>query len=162
MVFDAIGFIYPDYHYPIKGQEKKRKTAASATVAKPKGKKIKVLTHRPRYIEPAVVPKFGAETSSADEAKEAAPLVQSTEEPIVVPKVPSVELVETKVDRAEEPKIEEIMKMPEILSPPTEAKLPKVLKASAVTPKRRRMANVLDAVLETTRGLEPCSYKESC
>jgi hypothetical protein len=22
-VFDAIGFVYPDYHYPIKGQEKK-------------------------------------------------------------------------------------------------------------------------------------------
>jgi hypothetical protein len=40
-VFDAIGFIYPDYHYPIKGQGKKRKTAASATVAEPKGKKIK-------------------------------------------------------------------------------------------------------------------------
>jgi hypothetical protein len=29
-VFDAIGFIYPDYHYPLRGQEKKRKTAASA------------------------------------------------------------------------------------------------------------------------------------
>jgi hypothetical protein len=64
-IFDAIGFVYPDYHYPIKGQEKKRKTAASATVAEPKGKKIKVMTHRPRYIEPAVVPKFGAGTSLA-------------------------------------------------------------------------------------------------
>jgi hypothetical protein len=161
-VFDAIGFVYPDYHYPIKGQEKKRKTAASATVAEPKGKKIKVLTHRPRYIEPAVVPKFGAETCSADEAKEAAPLVQSIVEPIVVPKVPTVELVETKVDRAEEPKIEKIMKMPEILSPPTEAKLPKVQKASAATPKRRRKANVMDGCAGDYEGLEPCSYKESC
>jgi hypothetical protein len=44
-VFDAIGFVYPDYRYPIKGQEKKRKTAASAIVAEPKGKMIKVLTH---------------------------------------------------------------------------------------------------------------------
>jgi hypothetical protein len=159
-VFDVIGFVYPDYHYPIKGQEKKRKTAASATVAKPKGKKIKVLTHRPRYIEPAVVPKFGAGTSSADEAKEAAPLVQSTVESIVVPKVPTIEPVETKVDRAEEPKIEKIMKMPEVLSPPTEAKLPKVQKASAVTPKRRRMANVLDAVLETTKALSPAPTRK--
>jgi hypothetical protein len=24
-VFDAIGFVYPDYHYPLRGQEKKRK-----------------------------------------------------------------------------------------------------------------------------------------
>jgi hypothetical protein len=116
--------------------------------------------HRPCYIEPAVVPKFGVGTSSADEAKEAAPLVQSTKEPIVVPKVHSVEPVETKVDRAEEPKIEEIMKMPEILSPPTEAKLPKVQKASAATPKRRRMANVLDAILETTKALSPAPTKK--
>jgi hypothetical protein len=30
-VFDAIGFIYPDYRYPLRGQGKKRKTATSAT-----------------------------------------------------------------------------------------------------------------------------------
>jgi hypothetical protein len=27
-VFDAIGFKYPDYHYPLRGQGKKRKIAA--------------------------------------------------------------------------------------------------------------------------------------
>jgi hypothetical protein len=56
--FDAIGFIYPDYRYPLRGQEKKRKIAASVTPTEPvpKSKKMKVLTHRPRYIEPAVVP----------------------------------------------------------------------------------------------------------
>jgi hypothetical protein len=67
-VFDAIGFVYPDYHYPLRGKEKKRKTAALATVAEPKGKKMKVLTYWLCYIEPAVVPKFGAGTSSAAEA----------------------------------------------------------------------------------------------
>jgi hypothetical protein len=46
-VFDAIGFIYPDYHYPLQRQGKKRKTTASATTAVQKGKKEKVLTHRP-------------------------------------------------------------------------------------------------------------------
>jgi hypothetical protein len=47
-VFDAIGFIYPDYRYPLRGQQKKRKIAASSTPAEPvsKGKKMKVLTHR--------------------------------------------------------------------------------------------------------------------
>jgi hypothetical protein len=159
-VFDVVGFVYPDYHYPIKGQEKKRKNVASTIVAEPKGKKMKVLTNRPRYIEPVVVPKFGAGTSSATEAKEAALTVQSTEEPIVVPKLPTVEPVETKVDKAEEPKIEEIMKMPEILSPPTEGKLPKVPKASVATPKRRRMANVLDAVLETRKALSPAPTRK--
>jgi hypothetical protein len=47
MVFDAIGFVYPDYRYPLRGQGKKRKTAASATTVVPKGKKVKVLTHQP-------------------------------------------------------------------------------------------------------------------
>jgi hypothetical protein len=77
-----------------------------------------------------------------------------------MPKTPTVELVEAKVDKAKKPKVEEIMKMPKIMSPPTEAKLPKVQKASAATPKRRRMANVLDAVLETTKALSPAPTKK--
>jgi hypothetical protein len=43
--------------------------------------------------------------------------------------------------------------MHEILSPPAEAKMSKVQKAPATTPKRRRMASVMDAVLETTKAL---------
>jgi hypothetical protein len=161
-VFDAIGFVYPDYNYPVRGQGKKRKTVALATPVEhvPKGKKVKVLTHRPRYIEPAVVPEFGAGTSSATEIREIVPTAQSTEEPAVMPKVLTVKLVETKVDKAEEPKIEEIMKMPEILSPPTEAIVQKVQMGSAVTPKRRRMANVLDVVLETTKTLSPAPIRK--
>jgi hypothetical protein len=50
--------------------------------------------------------------------------------------------------------------MPEILSPPAEAKLPKVQKAPAATPKRRRMASVLDAVMETTKALSPAPTKK--
>jgi hypothetical protein len=137
------------------------KTAASTTPVEPvpKGKKVKVLTHRPRYIEPAVVPEFGAGTTSATEIKEIVPTAQSTEEPAVMPKVLTVKLVETKVDKAEEPKIEEIMKMPEILSPPTEATVPKVQMGFVVTPKRR-MANVLDVVLETIKTLSPASTRK--
>jgi hypothetical protein len=47
-VFDVIGFVYPDYTYPSRKQGNKRKTAASAISGVPHGKKIKVLTHRPR------------------------------------------------------------------------------------------------------------------
>jgi hypothetical protein len=78
-VFDAIGFVFPDYRYPPQGQKRKGapsgKVAASAAPSEPapKSKKLKVLTHRPRYIEPAIVPEFGEETSSATEAKEPAP-----------------------------------------------------------------------------------------
>jgi hypothetical protein len=165
-VFDAIGFVYPDYRYPLRGQGVKRKiaasgkVAASAIIAEPKGKKMKVLTHRPRYIEPAVIPEFGEGASSAAETRETVLPSQSTEEPAVMPKVPTVKLAETKVDKAEEPKTEEIMKMLEILNPPTEATVPKVQMGSATTPKRRRMANMLDVVLETTKTLSPAPIRK--
>jgi hypothetical protein len=48
-VFDAIGFVHPDYRYPVWGQGKKRKADALAAPAEPvpkaAGKKMKVLTH---------------------------------------------------------------------------------------------------------------------
>jgi hypothetical protein len=161
-VFDAIGFIYPDYHYPLRGQEKKRKIAASVIPAEPmlKSKKVKVLTHRSCYIEPAVVPEFDAESSSAAEATETALIAQSTEEVTVMPKLLIAESVEAKVGKVEKAKVEEIIKVPKILSPPTEAKLPKVQKTSTTTPKRRRMANMLDVVLETTKALSPAAKKK--
>jgi hypothetical protein len=52
------------------------------------------------------------------------------------------------------------MKMPEILSPPTEATVSKAQKGFAATPKRRRMANVLDVVLETTKTLSPAPTRK--
>jgi hypothetical protein len=63
-VFDAIGFVYPDYSYPIRGQKRKgtssaKEVALAAPIEPtPKRKKTKVLTHRPRYIEPVTVPEF--------------------------------------------------------------------------------------------------------
>jgi hypothetical protein len=161
-IFDAIGFVYLDYRYLLRRQEKKRKIAASVTPVEPvpKIKKMKVLTHRPRYIEPAVVPDFGVGSSSATEATQTALITQSAEELTVMPKDHTVKAVEDKVDKADEPKVEEIIKMPKILSPPTKANLSKVQKASTATPKRRRMANVLDVVLETTKALSPASSKK--
>jgi hypothetical protein len=60
-VLDVIGFVYPDYRYLLRGQERKRKIVASVTPAEPmpKSKKVKVLTRRSRYIDLAVVPEFG-------------------------------------------------------------------------------------------------------
>jgi hypothetical protein len=104
-VFDAIGFVYPDYRYPPRGQKRKgatsEKVAASAAPSEPasKRKKLKVLTHRPRYIEPAIVPEFGGETSSVTEAKEAAPPTQKTKELATMPKAPSTKLIETRLTK---------------------------------------------------------------
>jgi hypothetical protein len=70
-----------------------------------------------------------------------------------VPKVPTVRLAEAKDVKAEEPHVERMIEMPEILSPPAAADLLKMHRAPVVTLKRRRMASVLDAVIETTKAL---------
>jgi hypothetical protein len=151
-VFDAIGFMYPDYRYPLWGQKRKGaalvKDVASAASSEPapKRKKVKVLTHRPRYIEMATVPEFGGETSSATEAKETA-LMQKTEEPTATPKVPLAKLGEPKVDNVKEAEVER-KKISEVTSPSAEVTVPKAQKDLTVTPKRKRMVHVLDVLEE--------------
>jgi hypothetical protein len=143
-VFDAIGFVYPDYRYPPRGQKRRGATSgkdvasAASSEPAPKRKKVKVLTHRPRYIEPAIVPEFGGGTSSAIEAKGPA-LTQRIEEPAAMPKA----------DKIEEPRTEGT-KTSEVLSPSAGVEMPKAQKGLAATPKRKRMASVLD-VLETIK-----------
>jgi hypothetical protein len=148
--------VYPDYRYPPRGQKRKGvtsvKVAASAAPSEPvpKSKKLKVLTHRPRYIEPAVVPEFGGETSSTTEAKGPAPPTQKIEEPTAMSNAPSARLAEPKTDKTEEPRIEGTKTL-EVLSPSAEVTMPKAQKGLAATPKRKRMASVLD-VLETVKS----------
>jgi hypothetical protein len=150
-VFGVIGSVYPNYSYPSRKQGKKRKTVASAISVVPKGKKIKVLTHRPRYIETATVPKLGEGTSSTAEAEQptlAIPWEDLTE----LLKVPAAGPAETpkhgaeaKEKAAKEPELGEMVELPKILSPPAEPELSKITRGPAITPKRRRMASVLDA-----------------
>jgi hypothetical protein len=86
--------LYPDYRYPLRGQKRKgatsRKVAASAAPSEPapKSEKLKVLTHRPRYIESVVVPEFGGETSSSAALKDPIPSTQKAKEPTTMPKHP--------------------------------------------------------------------------
>jgi hypothetical protein len=97
-----------------------------------------------------VVPELGDETSSAAESKEPILPTQKAEEPATMPKAPSAEQAEAKTgkDKAEEPKTEKIL---EYLSPSAEVIVPRIQKGLAATPKRRRMANVLD-VLESVKA----------
>jgi hypothetical protein len=170
-VFDAIGFVYPDYCYPIRRQKRKNTTSAKEEAAtapsepEPKRKKIKVLTHRPRYIEPASVPEFTGETSSATEAKkptkptllpevaemaEAPTRIELEEPKILLPKTEEMaEALSTeKMEKVKKPTEE---KTSEVASPAANVETVKNQKVPAVTPKRKRMANVLD-VLETIKS----------
>jgi hypothetical protein len=144
-VFDAIGFVYPDYRYPTRGQKRKNtsstKEAASSAPSEPapERKRVKVLTHRPRYIEPAIVPEFAGETSSATEAKEPTPLpnIERLAEVLAMEKIEKLRAEETKTS--------------EVLSPSAKIEAAKSQKGPAVTLKRKRMVNVLD-VLETIKS----------
>jgi hypothetical protein len=49
-VFDAIGFIYPDYYFPPRNRGSKRKSAPKTSSVVPRPKKAKILTHRPKVI----------------------------------------------------------------------------------------------------------------
>jgi hypothetical protein len=141
-VFDAIGFMYPDYRYPTRGQKRKSATSgkdvtlAAPSEPAPKRRKVKVLTHRPRYIEPATVPKFGGETSSATEAKEPA-LMQKIEEPTTMPKASSAKLAEPKADNIEKIEVERT-KILEVISPLAEVTVPKAQKDLTTTPRGKR------------------------
>jgi hypothetical protein len=103
------------------------------------------------------VPEFGGETSSATEAKEPAPPMQKIEESVVMLKVPSTELAEPKTDKTEEPRIEGT-KILEVVSPSEEVTVLKAQKGLAATPKRKRMASVLD-VLESVKASSPTPGK---
>jgi hypothetical protein len=92
---------------------------------------------------------FGSETSSATEAKEPAPPTQKIEEPAAMPKASLAKLAEPKADNIEETRVEGT-KILEVLSPLAEMIVPKAQKGLTATPKRKRMASVLD-VLETIK-----------
>jgi hypothetical protein len=95
------------------------------------------------------MPKLGEGTSSTAEARH-----------IELPKVPMAEPAEAKEEAAKKPELEKTIVLSEILSPPAEAELPKVAKAPTTTPKRRRMASMLDAVMESTKALTPTAVKK--
>jgi hypothetical protein len=67
-----------------------------------------------------------------------------------LPKAPSAKLAEPKTDKTEEPRIKRTKTL-EVLSPSVKVTMPKAQKGLVATPKRKRMASVLD-VLETVKA----------
>jgi hypothetical protein len=107
-----------------------------------------------------VVPEFGGETSSTAKPKEPISPTQKAKDLNVMPKVPSAELAEPKTGKTDEPKIEGT-KILEVLSPSAEVTVPKAQKGLAATPKRKRMASVLD-VLESVKASSSIPSGENC
>jgi hypothetical protein len=76
--------------------------------------------------------------------------MQKIEEPAAMPKAPSAKFAEPKTDKIEEPRIKGT-KILEVLSPSVEVVVSKAQKGLTATPKRKRMASVLD-VLESIKA----------
>jgi hypothetical protein len=102
-----------------------------------KSKKVKVLTRWPRRIETADVLKL---------IEGAAPIAEPSR---------SVS-VEARTKLAKELKLEEAEQL-KALSPPCTIELPKPSSIPATTPRKRRMVNVLDAVMESVKTSNPAS-----
>jgi hypothetical protein len=62
---------------------------------------------------------------------------------------------EARTESAEEPELKTSSEQPKALSLLRETELPKASKISATTPRRRRMASVLDAVMEPVKVQTP-------
>jgi hypothetical protein len=141
-VFDVIGFVYPNYWYPSRKQGKKRKIAASAISSTSKPKKVKVLTHRPKRIETAEVPRPIEGSSSVSKPSRSAP-------------------AEARTESAREPELKTTSEQQKALSPLRETELPRASKILAATPRRRRISSVLDAVMESVKVQTPASAPDT-
>jgi hypothetical protein len=67
--------------------------------------------------------------------------------------------VEARTEPAEEPKLEKATEQLKALSPPCTTELPKPSRIPTTTPRKRRMASVLDAVMESMKTSTPASIE---
>jgi hypothetical protein len=109
-----------------------------ATSSVLKSKKVKVLMRRPRRMETADVPKL----------IEGSALICEPSRSVLV-------IARTNV--TEEPKVEKTSEQLKAPSPPHATELPKPSNIPATTPRKRRMASVLDVVMESVKTSTPAS-----
>jgi hypothetical protein len=107
----------------------------------PKAKRVKVLTCRPKPIGAVDVPKLIERAETTPLAIETAPVMP----------------IEASVDPVKEPKSEKVAEQPNVLV----IALPKLSANATTTPRKRRMASVLDVVLESVKMPTPASVEAS-
>jgi hypothetical protein len=108
------------------------------TSSTPKSKKVKILTRRPRRIETTEVLKLIEGSASVSEPSHSVP-VEAMTEPV------------------EEPKLEKAAEQLKALSSPCTTELSEPSTIPATTPTKRRIASVLDTVMESVKTSTPAS-----
>jgi hypothetical protein len=154
-VFDVIGFVYPDYCFPAWRQGGKRKIATSTSSGAPKPKRAKILNCRAKLVGTAAV-------STIEEVKffenaEVVPTLQA-EAAETVP----VMSTKASVGEVEEPETRKTTEeQPKPLGPLIMAELSKPSTTATTIPRKRRMAIVLDVVMESLKTATPASTEAS-
>jgi hypothetical protein len=129
--------------------------ATSSSSTAPSAKRAKVLTRRPKpHSLEMTAAVLDTEKMEITEHAETIPLASDTIPAVTVKaSVGPVEKAEAKSSKVEE--------QPKLLSPPTTMGLPKLITATIVTPRKRRMASVLDAILKSSKVPTLASTKAS-
>jgi hypothetical protein len=156
IVFDVIGFIYPDYCFHTRKQGTKRKIATTTSFAASKPRRTKVLTHRSKlhFLE-RVVALPSTEKMEVVEYAEATPSALE----IIPAEAAEAATAQLEKSELESSRVEE---QPKLQSPATMTGLSKVVTASTATPRKgRRMASILDTVLKSSKVSAPISTKVS-
>jgi hypothetical protein len=144
-VFDVIGFVYPNYCFPVRRQGGKRKVVALTSSSASKPKRTEVLTRRPKPIGMTDVPKL-------IENVEAAPLATKTA---------SAMPIKASAGPVKEPELEKAVEQPKVLSPADVTVVSKPSSITTATPRKRRMARVLDVVLKSMKAPVSASAEAS-
>jgi hypothetical protein len=103
-------------------------------------------------VEPEYPALAEAKGESAEVLKPIMIAEQGKPETVEVLKRPT----KTKEKTAEKLEPRRSVEQPKTLSPPQEPGLPKVSKIPTINPKRRRMASVLDTVMDSSKIQTPC------
>jgi hypothetical protein len=110
-VFDVMGFIYPDYYFPIWKQGMKRKITTTTSSATPKPKRTKIITHQSKS--------HSLERAATPPVTEKMETVGSTEATLSTLEIILVAVVKTATVQLEisEPEISRTMQQPKLQSP---------------------------------------------
>jgi hypothetical protein len=106
---------------------------------------LEVLTCRPKPIGTIEVPKLIKSVEAAPSAMETAPTMS----------------IEASTSPVKELKSEKTAEQPKVLSPPAVTGLSKPSSTTTATPRKRRMASVLDDILESMKAPVPASAEAS-
>jgi hypothetical protein len=123
----------------------KEKVAASTSSGMSRPKKTKVLTCRPKPVGTVDVPK----------------LIESVETVPLATETATAMLIEASTGLVKELESEKIVEQPKVLSPPAVTGLPKPSSTITATTRKRRMASVLDVVLESMKAPVSASAEAS-